>query len=140
MCPLFCCRNYWDDTVERGSVFWMGVLVSSSRSTGTEQVSLAVSDQSQLASLQRWLREVPQVNVRIAAGQPGPGEQGALDVLTILASAPALIAAIRVLPEFIRSRRPGFRIETTVRGKKFVLDATNSSNDLLAVIEKLLDE
>jgi hypothetical protein len=113
--------------------------VSSEHSTGTEEISLAVSDPSQLASLRLWLREIPQVTVGITSGQPGPGEQGAVDVLTILASAPALIAAIKMLPEFIRSRRSGFRIETTVRGKKFVLDATNSE-DLLAVLERFLGE
>jgi len=113
--------------------------VSSEFSSGTEEISLAVSDQSQLASLREWLRQAPQITVRIAAGQPGPGEQGAVDVLTILASAPALVAAIKVLPEYIRSRRSGFRIETTVRGKKFVLDATNSE-DLLAVVERFLSE
>lgn len=113
--------------------------MSSEDSTGTEEISLAVSDQSQLSSLRQWLRETPGVTVGITPGQPGPGEQGAVDVLTILASAPALIAAIRVLPDFIRSRRSGFRIETTVRGKKFVLDATNSE-DLMAVLEKVLGE
>jgi hypothetical protein len=104
-----------------------------------EEISIAVSDPSQLASLREWLRGTPQVTVGVTPGQPGPGEQGAVDVLTVLAGAPALIAAIKVLPEFIRSRRSGFRIETTVRGKKFVLDATNSE-DLLAVVERLLGE
>ena len=113
--------------------------MSSEHGRGMEEIALAVSDQSQIASLREWLGEIPQVNVRLTPGQPGPGEQGAVDVLTILASAPALIAAIKVLPDFVRSRRSGFRIETTVRGKKFVVDATNSE-DFLRVIERLLDE
>lgn len=113
--------------------------MSSEHSSDTEAISLAVSDQSQLASLRRWLREVPQVSVEITSVRPGPGEQGAVDVLTIVASAPTLIAAIKMLPEFIRSRRAGFRIEATVRGKKFVLDATNSE-DLLAVLDRFLNE
>jgi Effector Associated Constant Component 1 len=133
--------SYWDDIWQDMESVWdREARVSSERSSGIEEISLAVSDQSQLASLRQWLRETSQVTVRITPGQPGPGEQGALDVLTILASAPTLIAAIKVLPEFVRSRRSGFRIETTVRGKKFVLDATNSPEDLIAVIERLLDE
>jgi Effector Associated Constant Component 1 len=132
--------SYWDDTQQdAGSVSNEGGLVSSERSSGMEEISVAVSDSSQLASLREWLREMPQVSVEVTPGQSGPGEQGAADVLTVLAGAPALIAAIKVLPEFIRSRRSGFRIETTVRGKKFVLDATNSE-DLLAVVERLLGE
>jgi hypothetical protein len=117
-----------------------GYPVSSELGSDPEEIIMAASDQSQLSSLREWLRQVPQATVRITPGQPGSGEQGAVDVLTILASAPTLIAAIKVLPEFIRSRRSGFRIETTVRGKKFVLDATNSEADLLAVVERLLGE
>jgi Effector Associated Constant Component 1 len=113
--------------------------VSSEFGSTAEEISLAISDQSQLSSLREWLRQTPQVIVGISPGQPGPGEQGAVDVLTIIASAPAVVTAIKVLPEYIRSRRSGFRIETTVRGKKFVLDATNSE-DMLAVIERFLDE
>jgi hypothetical protein len=113
--------------------------VTSEHSRGVEEITLAVSDQSEIASLRDWLREIPQVKVGTTLGKPGPGEQGAVDVLTILASAPALITAIKVLPEFIRSRRSGFRIETTVRGKKFVVEATNSE-DFLTVIERLLNE
>ena len=113
--------------------------MSSEFSSGTEEISLAVSDQSQLASLREWLRQAPQVTVGIAPWATSAGGAGAVDVLTILASAPALVAAIKILPEYIRSRRSGFRIETTVRGKKFVLDATNSE-DLLAVVDRLLNE
>ena len=72
-----------------------------------------------------------------APGVPGAGEQGALDVLTVLAAGGGLVSAIKVLPEFIRSRRSGFRIETTVRGEKLVLEASNV-DDLLPVLERLL--
>lgn len=104
-----------------------------------EEISLAVSELAELGVLRAWLSQVSQLELEIAPGTPGPGEQGVQDVLTVLASAPALIAAVKVLPEFIRSRRSGFRIEATVRGRKFVVDATNSE-DLLAALERLLDE
>ncbi|KPI29333.1 hypothetical protein OK074_6780 [Actinobacteria bacterium OK074] len=102
-----------------------------------QKVELAVSDPSQLASLRDWLRGQQDVEVRVTPGVPGAGEQGALDVLAVLASSSGMIAAIRVLPEYIRSRRSGFRIETTVRGEKLVLDATNV-DDVLPVLERLL--
>ena len=101
-------------------------------------VQLAVSDQAQLPSLTRWLTDTGRVQVERTAGHPGPGEQGAMDVLTILASSSALIAAIRVLPEFIRSRRSGFHIKVTAKGKSFILDASNAG-DLLPILERLLD-
>ncbi|MFD8006644.1 effector-associated constant component EACC1 [Streptomyces mirabilis] len=102
-----------------------------------QEFALAVSDPSQLSSLHDWLRGQRDVEVAVTPGVPGAGEQGALDVLTVLASSGGLIAAIRVLPEYIRSRRSGFRIETTVRGERLMLDATNV-DDVLPVLERLL--
>ena len=104
------------------------------------QVGLAVSDQAQLPALRDWLRGQPEVKVRVNAGMPGPGEQGALDVLTLLAGSSGLVAAIKVLPEFIRSRRSGFRIETTVKGEKFVLEADNVQDMLPTILDRLLDD
>jgi hypothetical protein len=103
------------------------------------EVEVAVSDPAQLPSLRDWLRGQQGVEVAVTPGVPGAGEQGALDVLTVLAGSGGLVAAIRVLPEFIRSRRSGFRIETTVRGEKLILDATNV-DDVLPVLERLLGE
>lgn len=106
--------------------------------TAPETVHLAVSDPSQLPALTGWLTAARQVQADRIPGRPGPGEQGAMDVLTIVASSSALIAAIRVLPEFIRSRRSGFHIELTVKGKTFVIDASNVA-DILPILERLLD-
>jgi Effector Associated Constant Component 1 len=103
------------------------------------EIELAVSDQAQLLALHEWLRGQPDVEVMLTAGTPETGEQGALDVLTVLASSSGLVAAIKILPEFIRSRRSGFRIETTVRGERFILQATNVQ-DLLPIVERLLDD
>jgi membrane-associated two-gene conflict system component 1 (EACC1) len=111
----------------------------SSSSGERHEVELAVSDPAQLSSLRDWLRGQPDVSVAVTPGTPGPGEQGALDVLTVLAGSSGLVAAIKVLPEFIRSRRSGFRIEATVRGEKLVLDATNV-DEVLPVLERLLGD
>jgi hypothetical protein len=51
----------------------------------------------------------------------------------------AVVAAIKTLPDFIRSRRSGFRIETTVHGRPFVLDATNV-DDVMPILEQLLGD
>lgn len=106
--------------------------------TAHDTVQLAVSDPAQLSSLTRWLTAAGQVQAKRVPGRPGPGELGAIDVLTIAASSSALIAAVRVLPEFIRSRRSGFHIEVTVKGKSFTIDASNVV-DVLPTLERLLD-
>jgi Effector Associated Constant Component 1 len=106
---------------------------------GPVMLELAVSEQSQLPVLREWLRGQQGVEVAVMPGTPGDGEQGALDILTVVAGSSGLVAAIKILPEFIRSRRSGFHIETTVRGKKLVIDASNVE-DVLPLLERLLDE
>jgi hypothetical protein len=106
---------------------------------GPDRITLAVSDQSQLASLRNWLRDQADGEVAVTPGIPGPGELGALDVLTVLAGSSGVVAAVKTLPEFIRSRRVGFRIETTIGGRPFTLDADNA-DELMPVLERLLNE
>lgn len=106
---------------------------------GRVEMVLSVSDQPQLASLRDWLRSQRDAEVVLRPGSPGTAEQGALDVVTILASSSGLVTAIRILPEFIRSRRSGFRIQTVVRGEEFVLDAANVA-DVMAILERLLGD
>lgn len=57
------------------------------------EIELAVSDQAQFPVLRDWLRGQPGVEVRVVAGTPGPGEQGTLDVLSVLAGSSGLVAA-----------------------------------------------
>lgn len=104
-----------------------------------EGISLAVSDQSCLPSLHDWLRGVPNVKASLTPGVPASGELGAVDTVTVLASSSGLIAAIKILPDFIRSRRSGLKIETTVRGERFTLNADNVK-DVIPILERLLDE
>jgi hypothetical protein len=102
-------------------------------------IQLMVSDQSQFAALRDWLRGRPGIEVAVTAGMPERGELGALDVLTVLGGSTGAIAAFRTLPNFIRSRRSGLRIETTVHGQPFVLDATNV-DDVMPILERLLSD
>lgn len=101
-------------------------------------IALSVSDQSQLGSLQEFLRMAPGVRVIRVPGEPVAGEQGALDVLTVLAGSSGLVAAVKVLPEFLRSRRTGLSITMTVRGTPFTLTATNA-DEIMPILDRLLD-
>lgn len=107
--------------------------------SGPAGIKLSVSDHAQSASLEELLRLTPGLQVSRLSSQPALGEQGALDVITVLASSSGLVAAIRILPTFLRSRRSGLSITTTIRGRVFVLDATNI-DDIMPVIERLLDD
>ena len=103
-------------------------------------IELWVSDQSQLPSLRDWMRGQSGVDVAVVPGTPGQGELGSLDVLVVLASSTGVVSAIKTLPDFIRSRRAGLRIETTVKDKQFVLEASNVDEEMLKIVARLLDE
>lgn len=120
----------------------MGDLVTAAEkgASAPEGIELVVSDQSQLSSLRDWMRGQPGVDVAVVPGTPGQGELGSLDVLVVLTSSTGVVAAIKTLPDFIRSRRASFRIETTVNGQPFVLDATNVDDEVIVILERLLDD
>lgn len=99
---------------------------------------LSVSDQAELRPLREWLSGAPEVDVRQEAGVSAPGEQGVLDYVTVLAGSGGLIAAIRMLPAFLRARRPELTVTMKVRDKEFRVDAKNV-DDVLPVVEKLID-
>ena len=102
-------------------------------------IELAVSDYAQISPLQDWLSSTPGVQVLRSSGSPSSGELGALDVLTVVAGSSGVVAAIRVIPEFLRSRRSGLSITTTVKGEKFTMTATNAK-DVMAIVERLLND
>jgi hypothetical protein len=103
------------------------------------RMDLTLSDQSQAGPLQNFLRQaVPNVGVSLIAGQPKIGEQGVLDMIAVLASSSGLVATIKVLPEFLRSRRTALSITTTVKGQPFVVTVTNV-DEVLPVLERILD-
>lgn len=110
------------------------------RSTPEErEIGLEASDPAQTAALREWVRQQPGVRASAASGTPGAGHLGAADVLSVVAGSTGLLAVVRTLPDFIRSRRSGFRIETTVKGERLTIDATNVE-DVLPLLERLLDD
>jgi hypothetical protein len=106
-------------------------------------VELSVSDYSQLGSLADYLRlAVPGAQVTRNPGRPGPGEQGALDALMIAADSSVLVAAVNVLPQFLRSRKAGLSVTmtATVKGKRRELTVTaDNAQELLPVIDRFLN-
>ncbi|WP_328910731.1 hypothetical protein OG230_15090 [Streptomyces sp. NBC_00234] len=109
-------------------------------SEGTRGVELAPSQQGELGSLRKWLTlAAPGVEVRQVAGTPGPGEQGAFDVLSVVAASTGLVAAIKVLPQFLRAKRSDLSVTVTVRGKKLTVDARNVE-EVMPILERLLDD
>jgi hypothetical protein len=101
-------------------------------------IEVSLSDPAQLTALREWLRAMPEVGVSQLPGTPGIGEQGALDYLALLGSSGSLIAAIKILPEFLRSRRSGLSVTMKLRGEDFTIDVTNV-DDVMPVLERLLD-
>lgn len=105
----------------------------------SERVELIVSDPSELGPLQEFLSwTAPGTDVSRIAGTPGVGEQGALDVLLVLASSSGVVTAIKVLPEFLKARRTGLTITATVKGKPFKMTATNV-DEVMPILEKVMD-
>jgi hypothetical protein len=110
---------------------------------GQAAVELSASDYSQLGSLGDYLRlAVPGAQVTPSPGRPGLGEQGALDTLMIMADSSVLVAAVKVLPQFLRSRKAGFSvtIKTTVKGNRRELTVTaDNAEEVLPVIDRFLN-
>jgi hypothetical protein len=102
-------------------------------------LELVVSDPAQTRPLRDWIRDNTGIRATMKSGVPGSGELGALVVLSILASSSGVVTAIKTLPDFLRSRRSGLRLETTYKGEPIVLDATNVE-DVLPILERLLND
>lgn len=107
---------------------------------GAERIEIAVSRLSELRPLRAWLERVPAVEVEQGPRPPAPGEQGAADLLTLLAgSGGALAVAVRSLPAFLRARRSDVTLTLKTGDKEFSLEAKNVE-DIAPLIEKLLAE
>ena len=104
-----------------------------------QRAEFSVSDHSQIEPLKKSLSlAAPDMGVSRVAGEPKPGELGTLDVIAVLASSSGLLAAIKVLPEFLRSRKTGLSITMTVQDKPFTLTATNV-DEVMPILDRLLN-
>jgi hypothetical protein len=100
-------------------------------------LEVVVSDPSEMTALMNRLRAQRIGEVRTRFVPPASGEQGGHDVIVALASSGGLLALLRMLPEFLRARRSNLRIETTVKGEKFVLKADNVA-EVMPILERFL--
>ena len=109
-------------------------------SAGETSIEFSVSDPAQLNALPRWIEGNGPLRAERVSAPSGPGELGMSDIVTAVGSSGALIAAIKVLPEFIRSRRSDFHIEATVKGERFIMDVKNADEQIAKIIEKLTED
>jgi Effector Associated Constant Component 1 len=106
----------------------------------SQSVTVSVSDLAEIGSLHDRLLQVSDVQVTRTAGTPGTGELGGtVDIITAIGSSSGLVALIRTIPPFLRARRSGISVHTTVKGRDFTLTVDNV-DDVMPIIERLLDE
>lgn len=90
-----------------------------------ERVAITVSDRAELRSLRKWLEDVEEVRVDLASGTAAAGELGLGDFLVMAGSSTGLVAAVNVLPAYIKSRRPGIVLSVEYKDLKLKVDAQN---------------
>lgn len=56
-----------------------------------------------------------------------------------MAGSAGLVAAIRVLPQYLRAKRSDVAVTVEVRGKKLTVDAKNV-DEIMPILERLLDD
>jgi hypothetical protein len=103
------------------------------------RVDFAASDPAELGALSQWLEGGGRTRIERTPAGPARGELGAVDILAAVGSSGTLVAAIKVLPEFLRSRHPSLRIEATVKGERFVLEAKNADEQVMRMAERIVD-
>lgn len=105
-----------------------------------EIAEFSIPDHAELAALARFLGlAVPGLQVERSAGRPGPGQQGALDWVTIAASSSVISTAIKVLPRFLEARKPGLSVEVKVKGSSVSVSGANL-DEAMQVIDRALDD
>ncbi|MEU5934502.1 hypothetical protein [Micromonospora sp. NPDC047187] len=103
------------------------------------RLELKVSDQSQLLSLHRTLSLVPAARVERVPGVPAAGELGTVDFLVAVGGSGALIAVVKMLPDFLQARRSDLSVEIVKKGQTVRVTATNI-DDIMPVLTAMIDE
>jgi hypothetical protein len=104
-------------------------------------VTVSISDPTELRSLRNHMADAPGVAVSRATGAAGDGELGAWDVLQVAAAGGgAIVVAIKMIPEFIRSRRRDVSVTVKIDGdrREVVITAANAE-DAVRLIEKAMN-
>jgi Effector Associated Constant Component 1 len=105
------------------------------------RVNIGLSDPAELSSLRNWLGLARGVDVRQISALPGNGELGSGDVLSVIAVAgsSALVAAFRMLPEFLRSRRSSLSISVMTGKQKLIINLENV-DEVMPLLDRLIDD
>lgn len=102
------------------------------------RMDLAVDDPTELSALELLVKlAAPGAQVRPIAGTAVNGELGALDVLAIVASSSVLATAIQVLPEFLKSRKPGLSVTVSIKGEDVTVTVKSVDGELPSLTRRL---
>ena len=101
-------------------------------------ITLSTTDPAEISALHTWLRGYSDIEATLVAGQPQAQELGVLDVVTVVAGSAGLATLIKIIPDFIRSRRSDVRIEMTVNDRKVLIDAKNV-DEVMPIVERFLE-
>ncbi|MGW2660817.1 effector-associated constant component EACC1 [Nocardia tengchongensis] len=89
----------------------------------TVTVDLVLSDPTEIGSLRRALGNVSGLEVHSVGGLPKPGEQGSAEDLQLLAAAlPVLVEALKMVREYLASRRTPPEIRIVYRDSESTVD------------------
>jgi hypothetical protein len=116
--------------------------VSRMRNHMAEHVDLFISlpDPGVRGILMDWLSSADDINITEKVEPPGPGEQGALTDIAVSGAASAVITAIRVLPEFIRSQKTPLIIRVKSERGKFKRAVEIRAEDTTAQAATLINQ
>jgi hypothetical protein len=103
------------------------------------RITLLPSDPEAVRSLGTWISNSDDVRLERINIATGDHELGASDVLVAIGGSAGLVALVKTLPEFIRSRRANLTIRIETEDRLVELTATNIDN-VLPVVERAFDE
>jgi len=102
------------------------------------RVDISISDPAELTALARWLGSQDGVRVQREAATIEPGHLGIPDLLVLFGGGSTVLGALKMLPDFIRSRRSDIHVEVTVKGERVIIDAKNANKALEALAERVI--
>lgn len=103
------------------------------------RVEISISDPAELTALARWLGQQDSVRVEREAAAIEPGALGLPDLLVLFGGGSTVLGALKILPDFIRSRRSDVHVEVTVKGERVTIDAKNAGKELQALAGRVVD-
>jgi len=105
-----------------------------------ETAEFCVSEYAELEALEKFLRmTLSDADVRRVPGSPGPGQQGFLDWVAVLGSSNVIVAAIKTLPRFLQTRKPGLSVTVKIKNTSVAVSGANI-DEVMRVLGKVLGD